>query len=254
MSIFDEDINLKNLDAIALFKQIRAIVDWIIDNLSQYHEVVLWDASPLSILRKNGYNTDIIPDEMLRTSDMWDRMVGSSIVGSYKTPNYNTELITMEKVDMDDPLNSAYKKLNFVFSRVEIVIINGDPYIKCVGNNIIHMRYYKPIPDFIKFVGSPYVVITAKIEEDKIRGYRHDCKFIIYGENYTLNNVTEEPYDIRIHNTKNYRYTPDNDTSLNITNNGTWVQKIDYSKEMDYGTVQNVCSKTIGWNLTQIQV
>ena len=251
MSIFDEDINLKNLDAIALFKQIRAIVDWIIDNLSQYHEVVLWDASPLSILRKNGYDTDIIPDEMLRTSDMWDRMVGSSIVGCYKTPNYNTELITMEQVDIDAPLNSTYKKLNFVFSRVEIVIINGDPYIKCVGNNIIHMRYYKPVPDFIKFVGSPYVVITSKVEEDKIRGYRSDCKFIVYDENYTLDNVTEEPYDL-INNMKNYRYTLDSDTSLNITNNGTLVQKIDYSKEMDYGTVQNVCSRTIGWSLPQI--
>ena len=243
MSIFDEDINLKNLESIALFKQIRAIVDWIIDNLSQYNEVVIWDASPLSILRKNGYDTDIIPNEMLRTSDMWDRMVGSSIVGYHKTPNYNTELITMEQVDMDDPLNSTYKKINFVFSRVEIVIINGDPYIRCVGNNIIHMRYYKPIPDFVKFVGSPYVVITSKVEEDKIRGYRSDCKFIVYDKNYTLDNVTEEPYDIRLNN---YRYTPDNDTSLNITNDGKWICKVDYSKEMDYGTIQNVCSKTIG--------
>lgn len=232
MSIFDEDIKLKNLETIALFKQIRAIVDWIIDNLPQYHEVVLYDTSPLSILRKNGYDADIIPDEMLRTSDMWDRMIGSSIVGCYKTPNYNTELITMESVDIDAPLNSTYKKLNFKFSRVEIVIINGDPYVRCIGNNIIHMRYYKPIPDFIKFVGEPSIVITSKIEEDKIGGYRHDCKFIVYDENYTLDNVTEEPYDL---NKKNYRYMPDNDTSLGITSNGTWIQKIDYSKEMDYG-------------------
>lgn len=249
MGIFDEDINLKNLETIALFKQIRAIVDWIIDNLSQYHEVVLYDASPLSILRKNGYDTDIIPDEMLRTSDMWDRMVGSSIAGCYKTPNYNTELITMERVDINDPLNSTYKKLNFIFSRVEIVIINGDPYVRCIGNNIIHMRYFHSIPDFIKFLGYPYIVITSKIEEDKIRGYRCDCKFIVYGEKYTLNNVTEEPYDIRINN---IRYTPYNNTSLSMTNNGTLVQKIDYSKEMDYGTVQKVCSRTIGWDLTQI--
>lgn len=253
MSIFDEDINLKNLETIALFKQIRAIVDWIIDNLAQYNEIVLWDASPLSILRKNGYDTDIIPDEMLRTSDMWDRMVGSSIVRCYKTPNYNTELITMEQVDIDVPLNSTYKKLNFVFSRVEIVIINGDPYVRCIGNNIIHMRYYKPIPDFIKFVGSPYVVITSKIEENKIRGYRSDCKFIVYDENYALDNVTEEPYDL-INNMENYRYSPDNDTSLNVTNDGKWICKVDYSKEMDYGTIQNICSKTIGWDLTQIQV
>lgn len=247
MSLFDEDINLKNLEAIALFKQIRAIVDWIIDNLSQYHEVVLYDASPLSILRKNGYDTDIIPDEMLRTSDMWDRMVGSSITGCYKTPNYTTELIAMKQVDIDDPLNSTYKKLNFRFSRVEIVIINGDPYIRCIGNNIIHMRYYKQIPDFIKFVGNPYIVITSKIEEDKIRVYRCDCKFIVYGENYTLDNVVEEPYEIH-----NIRYTPDSDTSLNITNNGTWVQKIDYSNAMDYGVVQDIYSKTIGGDLTQI--
>lgn len=251
MSIFDEDINLKNLETIALFKQIRAIVDWIIDNLSQYNEVILYDASPLSILRKNGYDADIIPDEMLRTSDLWDRMVGSSIVGYYKTPNYNTELIVMEQVDIDTPLNSTYKKLNFIFSRVEIVIINGDPYVRCVGNNIIHMRYYKPIPDFIKFVDNPYIVITSKIEENKIRGYRSDCKFIVYDENYTLNNVTEEPYNVFSHN---YRYTVDDDASRNITNTDTWIQKIDYSKEMDYGTVQNVCSKTIGWGLTQIQV
>lgn len=253
MGIFDEDINLKNLETIALFKQIRAIVDWIIDNLSQYHEVVLWDASPLSILRKNGYDADIIPDEMLRTSDMWDRMVGSGITGCYKTPNYTTELIAMGQVDIDTPLNSTYKKINFIFSRVEIVIINGDPYIRCIGNNIIHMRYYKQIPDFIKFVGNPYVVITSKIEENKIRGYRHDCIFVVYDENYTLDNATEEPYDL-ISNMKNYRYTLDNDTSLNVTNNGSWIQKIDYSKEMDYGTVQNICSKTIGWTLSQIQV
>jgi hypothetical protein len=251
MGIFDEDINLKNLETIALFKQIRAIVDWIIDNLSQYHEVVLYDASPLSILRKNVYDTDIIPDEMQRTSDMWDRMVGSSIVGCYKTPNYNTELITMEQFDIATPLNSTYKKLNFIFSRVEIVIINGDPYVRCIGNNIIHMRYFHSIPDFIKFLGYPYIVITSKIEEDKIRGYRCDCKFIVYGENYTLNNVTEEPYDIRINN---IRYTPDNDTSLNVTNDGKWICKVDYSKEMSYGTVQNVCSKTIGWGLIPIQV
>lgn len=249
MSIFDEDINLKNLETIALFKQIRAIVDWIIDNLSQYHEVVLYDASPLSILRKNDYDTDIIPDEMLRTSDMWDRMVGSSIVGCYKTPNYTTDLITMKQVDIDVPLNSTYKKINFEFSRVEIVIINGDPYINCIGNNIIHMRYYKPIPDFIKFVGNPYVVITSKIEENKIRGYRSDCKFIVYDENYTLDNVTEEPCDIH-----NFCYKPDYDTSLNITNNGTWVQKIDYSNAMDYGVVQDVYSKTIGGSISSIQV
>ena len=54
MSIFDEDINLKNLETIALFKQIRVIVDWIITNLSQYHENVLYDVSPISILRKNS--------------------------------------------------------------------------------------------------------------------------------------------------------------------------------------------------------
>ena len=155
MSLFDEDINLKNLETIALFKQIRAIVDWIITNLSQYHESILYDVSPMSILRKNGYDADIIPDEMLTTSDMWDRMIGTSIGGYHKTPNYTTELITMESVDIDAPLNSTYKKLNFRFSRVEIVIINGDPYIRCIGNNIIHMRYYKQIPDFIKFVGNP---------------------------------------------------------------------------------------------------
>lgn len=253
MSVFDEDINLKNLETIALFKQIRAIVDWIIDNLSQYHETVLYDLSPLSILRKNGYDIDIIPDEILRTSDMWDRIVGSSITG-YKTPNYTIELITMSQFNIDSPIDSNYKKLNFIFSRVEIVIINGEPYIRCTGNNIIHMRYYHHIPDFIKFVGNPYVVITSKIEEDKIRGYRHDCKFIVYDENYTLDNVVEEPYDIFINNINNYHYSLDNDTSLNLTSNGTWVQKVDYSKETDYGTVQNVCSKTIGWGLTQIQV
>ena len=49
---------IKNLETIALFKQIRAIVDWIIGNLSQYHETVLYDVSPLSILRKNGYDID----------------------------------------------------------------------------------------------------------------------------------------------------------------------------------------------------
>ena len=249
MSLFDEDINLKNLETIALFKQIRAIVDWIITNLSQYHESVLYDVSPMSILRKNGYDADIIPDEMLTTSDRWDRMIGTGIGGYHKTPNYTTELIAMDQIDIDDPLNSTYKKLNFIFSRVEIVIINGDPYIRCVGNNIIHMRYYKPIPDFIKFVGNPYVVITSKIEEDKIRGYRSDCKFIVYDENYTLDNVVEEPYDIH-----NFCYTPDNDTSLNITNNGTWVQKIDYSNAMDYGVVQDIYSKTIGGSISSIQV
>lgn len=253
MSIFDEDINLKNLETIALFKQIRAIVDWIIDNLSQYREVVLYDISPISILRKNGYDVDIIPNEILSTSDIWEKMVGECITRSYITSNYTTELITMEQTDMDNPLNSTYKKINFIFSRIEIVIINGDPYVRCIGNNIIHMRYYRPIPDFIKFVGDPYIVITSKIEEDKIRGYRHDCKFIVYDENYTLNNVTEEPYDF-INNIKNYRLTPDNDTPLSMTNNGTWIQKIDYSKEMDYGTIQRVCSKTIGWDLTPIQV
>lgn len=251
MSIFDEDINLKNLETISLFKQIRDIVDWIITNISRYHESVLYDVSPMSILRKNGYEVDIIPDEMLTICDKWDRMVGSSVAMCYKTPNYTTELITMASVDIDAPLNSTYKKLNFRFSRVEIVIINGNPYIRCIGNNIIHMRYYKPIPDFIKFVGNPSIVITSKIEEDKIRGYRHDYKFIVYDENYTLDNVVEEPYDIRINN---IRYTPDNDTSLGITSNCTWIQKIDYSKEMDYGVVQDVYSKTIGWGLTQIQV
>ena len=251
MSIFDEDINLKNLETIALFKQIRAIVEWIIGNLSQYHETVLYDVSPLSILKKNGYDVDIIPDEILSTSDMWDRMIGTRTTGSYKTPNYTTELIAMDQVDVDAPLNSTYKKLNFIFSRVEIVIINGDPYVRCVGNNIIHMRYYKLIPDFIKFVGNPYVVITSKIEENKIRGYRNDCKFIVYDENYTLDNVVKEPYDVLINN---YNYIPYSDTSLNTTSNGKWVQKIDYSKAMDYGAVQNICSKTIGWNLTQIQV
>lgn len=249
MSLFDEDINLKNLETIALFKQIRATVDWIIDNLSQYHEVVLYDTSPLSILRKNGYDTDIIPDEMLRTSDMWDRMVGPSMAGCYKTPNYTTELITMSHINIDDPLNSTYKKLNFRFSRVEIVIINGDPYVRCIGNNIIHMRYYHQIPDFIKFIGNPYVVITSKIEEDKIRGYRHDCKFVVYDENYTLDNVVEEPYDIH-----NFYFTPDNDASLNMTNNDAWVQKIDYSNAMDYGVVQDIYSKTIGGSISSIQV
>lgn len=251
MSIFDEDINLKNLETIALFKQIKAIINWIIDNLSQYHETVLYDMSTLSILKKNGYDVDIIPNDLLTTSDMWDRMIGTGIGGYHKTPNYTTELIAMDQIDIDAPLNSTYKKLNFIFSRVEIVIINGDPYIRCVGNNIIHMRYYKPIPDFIKFVDNPYVVITSKVEENKIRGYRNDCKFIVYDENYALDNVVKEPYDILVNN---YRYTRDSDTSLGTTNNGTWVQKIDYSKAMDYGAVQSICSKTIGWDLTQIQV
>ena len=223
MSVFDEDINLKNLETIALFKQIRAIVDWIIDNLSQYRETVLCDLSPLSILRKNGYDTDIIPNEILRTSDMWERFVGTGITRYHETPNYTTELITMDHINIGNPLDSTYKKLNFIFSRVEIVIINGEPYIKCGGNNIIHMRYYKPIPDFIKFVGNPYVVITSKIEEDRILEYRRDCEFIIYDKNYTLDNVAEEPYDIRINNDS-------------------------------YGTIQSAYSKAISWNLIPIQV
>lgn len=241
MSIFDEDINLKNLETIALFKQIRTIVDWININLSQYRESILYDVSPLSILRKNGYDVDIIPNEILKTSDMWEKVFSPYIPVNHQTPNYKTELIIKELVDIDDLSNLTYKKHNFIFSRVEIVIINGEPYIKCIGNNIIHMRYFCPIPDFIKFIGNPYIVITSQIEEDKISEYRHDCKFIIYDENYTLDNVTEEPYDIRT-----YHCTSNSANSLNVTNNDTWLQKI------DYGTIQGVCSKTIGWDLTQI--
>lgn len=250
MSIFDEDSNLKNLETIALYKQIRAIIDWVHTNLDNYYRPILMDDNVMSILEKHQYDSSAIPDNELSFYDKWGKILNGKHDPILCECNYKFEMLSIDEFK-EDPLDSELNKITFIFSKIELVIINGEVYIHCVGNNIIHMRYFTQIPDFIKFIGDPYIVITSKIDENKIRRYRCDCKFIIFDENYPLNNFTEEKHIDRV---RNSIYVNDSDTNHSILNDGKWIMKVDYSKEMDYGTVQNVCSKTIGWGLSPIQV
>lgn len=249
MSIFDEDINLRNLEIPVLSKRIRTVIDWINSNMSEYYTSVIHDTSIYSILGKYGYDTSLIPEEYVTIVDQW-----GSIMGSWSNPkflpNYTTELIATDGIK-ENLMDVTYKKLLFTFSKLEIVIINGDPYIKCIGNNILHMRYYVDIPDFIKFIGQPTVVVTANTH-DNIK-QRSDCDIILYDEDYPLDNVAVEPYNL-YDKYINKKYHADNDTGPGIRNNGEFIMKVDYSNQMDYGVVQDIYSKTIGGSISSIQV
>ena len=99
-----------------------------------------------------------------------------------KDPNF-----ILNKSDIN---NIEYLSTTLKFSKVEIIIIDGYPYINSIGNNILLMKRYpdEGIPDFIRFFGRPTIVLLDNTIPDKIR-VRDDCIFIQYQEGYKLDHI-----------------------------------------------------------------
>ena len=240
MSIFDDESDrMKKIEVCALIPIIRKTLDFI----SHWMQNVCVDTDITSILKKSGY--EVTYEELgdyATITDRWSYLLGYE----FNTPmekndaNYyycHTRIKYPDFMfDKDNINNTEYLLTTLKFSKVEIIIIDGYPYINSIGNNILLMKRYpdEGIPDFIRFFGRPTIVLLDNTIPDKIR-VRDDCIFIQYQEGYKLDNIIEEKVISYEEYCKNYIQWLSNDLSeIKLTNvYATTFQDL-YSRQPDW--------------------
>lgn len=260
MSIFDDELDrMKKVEVYVLIPTISKILNFISTWMGAYPEYVCVDTDIISILKKNGY--EVTYEELgdyATTGDKWRHFLGQALHHPPRRidKNFNYSFMSIKDQNFilnEDNINDIeYLSTTLKFSKVEIIIIDGYPYINAIGNNILLMKHYPDggIPDFIKFFRRPTIVLMDHTIPDKIRGVRDDCFFVKYQEGYNLDNVVEEKVISFEEHYKNFLQPYEVDTIQGIPNNGE-----EFTLETDYvSTVQNICSRTIGWDLTPIQM
>lgn len=257
MSIFDDELDIMNkIEVGVLIPIIRKILNFISGWMQGYSTCVDMDIN--SILKKNGYEAT---SEELRKydtiGDIWYHFLDYKRDYSVQQEDENyLYSFTIPKdpdviLDKNNIKDTEYLSTTLKFSKVEIIIINGYPYISAVGNNILLMKYYPigGIPDFIKFFGRPTIVLMDDTILDKIRGIRNDCFFVKYQEGYDLDNVIKEEV-ISYDKIKNFSYPYDVfDWSWLQKNGSEFILKTNYAS-----AYQNIYSGAPNWNLSSLQM
>lgn len=260
MSIFDDELDrMKKVEVCVLIPTIRKILNFISTWLKAYPEYVCVDTDITSIMKKNGYEVTYEElGEYATMGDKWYHFLGQALNHPPRRidKNFNYSFMSMKDPNFilnEDNINDIeYLSVTLKFSKVEIIIIDGYPYINAIGNNILLMKHYPDggIPDFIKFFRRPTIVLLDHTIPDKIRGTRDDCFFVKYQEGYNLDNVVEEKVISYEEHYQNFLHPYDTDAAQGIPNNGgKFTLKTNYAS-----TVQDIYSKTIGWDISPIQV
>lgn len=231
MSIFDDESDkIKKVEVCVLIPMIRKTLDFIQLWMQRYPEYVCIDTDITSILKKNGYEVTYEQlGDYATIMDRWYYFLDSVIDSPLQKidENYNLSLTTER--------DQKYLSITLKFSKVEIIINDGYPYISAVGNNILLMEHYPDggIPDFIKFFGKPTIVLMDNNIPDDIGEFRDDCIFIKYQEGYNLDNIIEEKV---ISIDEYYKNSPSQycvDSMLGFLNNGEkFTLKIDYDSTL----------------------
>lgn len=253
MGIFDDELDrMKKVEICALIPIIRKTLDFI----SHWMQNVCVDTDITSILKKSGY--EVTYEELgdyATITDRWYHLLGYELNPPMekKDTNYyycHTRIKYPDFILGKDNINDIeYLSTTLKFSKVEIIIIDGYPYINSIGNNILLMKRYpdEGIPDFIRFFGRPTIVLLDNTIPDKIR-VRDDCIFIQYQEGYKLDNIIEEKVISYNEYCENYLHQFDVDCMQGLSND---VSKI--TLKTDYATTfQDLYSKTINWSITPI--
>lgn len=253
MSIFDDELDKMNkVEVCVLIPIISKILKFISNWMEAYPEYACVDTDIISVLKKNGY--EVTYEELgdyATTGDKWRHFLGQAFNHPPRriNKNYNYSFMTMKDpnfiLNEDNIDDIEYLSTTLKFSKVEIIIIDGYPYINAIGNNILLMKYYPDggIPDFIKFFKRPTIVLMDHTIPDKIRCVRDDCIFVKYQEGYNLDNVVEEKIisHEEHYKNKNYLYQHDADTTQGIPNNGVkFTLKTNYAS-----TLQDTYSRPI---------
>lgn len=257
MGIFDDELDrMKKVEICALIPIIRKTLDFISYRLDAFPECVCEDTSIISIMKKNGY--EVTYDEFKDYAtpvDMYYNFLSQDFNYLLQSTdkNYNYSFMTLKDpnfiLNKSDINNIEYLSTTLKFSRVEIIIIDGYPYINPIGNNILLMKHYpdEGIPDFIKFYGKPTIVLLDNTTPDKIR-VRDDCIFVKYQNGYNLDNVVKEEFISDGQSYKNYLYQYDTESMQGFPNDG-----LKFTLKTNYAcTIQDIYSKTIGWGITPI--
>ena len=244
MSIFDDESDrMKKVEVCALIPIIRKTLDFILHWMQQYSACVCIDTDITSILKKSGY--EVTYEELgdyATITDRWYHLLGYELNTPMEKNDtnyyyYHTRIKYPDFMfDKDNINDTEYLLTTLEFSKVEIIIIDGYPYINPIGNNILLMKSYpdEGIPDFIKFFGKPAIVLLDNTIPDKIR-VRDDCLFIQYQEGYKLDNIIEEKIISYDEYCKNYIRGLSNDLSeIKLTNvYATTFQDL-YSRQPDW--------------------
>lgn len=247
MGIFDDESDrMKKVEICALIPIIKKTLDFISYWMSAFPEYVCVDPSIISILKKNGYEVTYEEIKDYATAvDIYYNFLSQDFNYPLQITdkNYNYSFTTMKDpnfiIDKNNINDVEYLSTTLKFSKVEIIIIDGYPYINPIGNNILLMKHYpvEGIPDFIKFYGKPTIVLLDNTTPDKIR-VRDDCLFMNYREGYKLDNIIEEKVISYNEYCQNYIQWLSNDVSKIML-------KTDYAT-----TFQDLYSKTINWGIT----
>ena len=201
MGIFDDESDkIKKVEVCVLIPIINKILNFISNWMAIYPESLCIDTDIISILKKNGYEATYEElGDYGTTMDTWCHFFGQELNHQPRRidKNFNYSFVTMKDPnfipDENNINNIEYLSITLKFSKVEIIIIDGYPYINPIGNNILLMKHYPDggIPDFINFLGRPTIVLLDNTIPDKIRD-RDDCHFVQYQEGYNLDNVVKE--------------------------------------------------------------
>ena len=260
MGIFDDELDrMKKVEVCALIPTIHKILKFISDWMDAYPECACVDKDITSILKKNGY--EVTYEDLgayATTGDRWYHLFGQvppSLPPRRVDKNYIYSFMTIK--DPHVILDENYKDIEYLsttlkFSKVEIIIIDGYPYISAIGNNILLMKNYPDggIPDFIKFFGRPTIVLMDNTILDKIRGIRNDCYFVKYQEGYDLDNVVKAEVVSYGKICKNSLYQCDVDSVQQIPND-----ELKFTLKTDYASAfQNIYGGATNWNISSFQM
>lgn len=249
MSVFDEDNNLKNIEVPILIPQIREVLDFFIHStIAGAQSLKSTSRCMVQVLVNNGYDVD---REYLKNY--------TSVVDSYydflgmfndERDSYISQFVAMNPES--SPLDPSFIKVRMETSKVDVIIIGGRLYVEVLGNRIIVMSKYVDLPKSLEFVNNPTIIVLENIDENKIRGKRNDCRIISWFDHWKdlTKYMSMTAYDplTEVRSANYYEDSP----LLGLNKDSSPVYYSDGKDISKYATVQEVYSRTIGWDLTQI--
>lgn len=249
MSIFDEDINLKNVEVPVLIPQIREVLDFFIQNTTAGAQSLKSSSRTLAhVLANNGYEVD--KEYLKNYTTTIDSYYDFLWVFNEEIEPYYTQFVAMNPES--SPLDPSFIKVKMETSKVNMIIIGGRLYVEVLGNRIIVMSRYIDLPKSLEFINNPTIVVLENIDENKIRGKRSDCNIISWVKHWKdlTKYMSMMVYDPLTEVRGAYYHEPD--TQLGLKNDGSPVYYSDGKDVSRYATVQEVYSRTIGGSLVTI--
>ena len=249
MSVFDEDINLKNIEVPILIPQIREVLDFFIHStVAGAQSLKSTSRSMVQVLVNNGYDVD--KEYLKKYTTVVDSYYDFLGMFNDKRDSYASQFVAMNPES--SPLDPSFIKVKMETSKVDMIIIGGRLYVEVLGNRIIVMPRYVDLPKSLNFVNNPTIIVLENIDENKIRGKRTDCNIISWFDHWKdltkyMSMMAYDPFtEVRAANY--YEDSP----LLGLKNDGSPAYYSDGKDISKYATVQEVYSGTLGGSLITI--